>query len=142
MENEGLNKKLEDEEREKQENEEKEASLTEQIIGKDTRITELEEQVAEFINCKAEMESLRAEKLAAELKMKQDELTRFAELNGLDKEAETVAKAIADANYPALMAEAMKKCNGKPDTKLAPYAVAELNAKHSEYGGLLDSVDQ
>lgn len=113
------------------------------IAERDAKISELEARVAELEGFKSEAETLRAEKVAAELKVKQDELTKFAELNGLDAKDEIVAKAIAEVDYPALMAEAMKAVPTGAKGTLAPYALSGKGIKTgSEYGGLLDSAEQ
>ena len=89
------------------------------------------------------METLRAEKEAAELKAKQDELTKFAQCQGLDEKDEVIAKAIAEVDYPALVAEAVKlKVTDPKDAKVAPFAVAALKTESgTNYGGLLDSAE-
>lgn len=76
---------------------EKETQLTE----KGARIAELEGQVTELTPFKAEVEQLRADKAAAELAAKQQELTRFAAAQGLDVKENAVAEAIQNADYAA-----------------------------------------
>lgn len=69
----------------------------------EAQIAELEGQVEELKPFKAEAEQLRADKAAAELAAKQQELTCFAEAQGLDVQAEVVAEAIQKADYAALV---------------------------------------
>ena len=57
--------------------------------------------MAELDPIKAEVEQLRADKAAAELAAKQQELTRFAEAQGLDIKETAVAEAIQKADYAA-----------------------------------------
>jgi len=119
---------------------EKDAAIAERdaaIVVKDARIAELEAQVAELTPFKAQAETLEAEKAAAELSAKQAELTHFADAQGLDPKAETVAKAIENMDYAALIAEVNK--NGKPGVKpvVASYAMGGIAAK-GEYDDLLE----
>lgn len=104
-----------------------------------TRIAELEKQVEELTSYKAEAEALKAEKAAAELKARQDELTAFAEVQGLDVKCEAVASAIKELNYAALIAEA-NKASGKdaPRKTVAGYAVTAGLHAQGDYGDLLD----
>jgi len=105
---------------------------------KDARIAELETQVAELTPIKAEAEKLRQEKADAELAAKRQEMTAFAEAQGLDTQSEAVATAIQEVNYASLMAEAMKQ-NKKPQPKptLASFALAGGMSLGSEYDDLL-----
>ena len=98
---------------------------------------ELEAQAAELTPIKAEVEQLRADKAAAELAAKQQELTRFAEAQGLDVKETAVAEAIQKADYAALVAESMK--HEKPVTKpvVASYAMGGGIAAKGEYDDLL-----
>lgn len=85
------------------------------------------------------METLKAEKAAAELAAKQKELTAFAETQGLDVKEETVAAAIRDVDYAAVIASAMKqdpKSGAKP--VVAAYAMTNGLSANGEYGDLLD----
>lgn len=104
---------------------------------KDSRIAELETQVAELKPYKAEAEKLRADKAAAELAAKRQELTHFAEAQGLDVKADVIAEAIEKADYAALVAEAIKA--EKPATKpvIAAYAMGGGIAARGEYDDLL-----
>ena len=137
-----MKKKREEDERAKKEHEEKQASLNRQLAEKDAKIAELEAQVTELQDFKVEAETLRADKQAAELKARQDELARFAELQGLDVKEDAVSKAIEAADYPALVAEAMKVAPSGGKQRLAPFAMAQGIMAGSEYGGLLDPVGQ
>ncbi len=105
---------------------------------KDARIAELEEQVVALTPFKAEAEKLRQEKADAELAAKRQDLTAFAEAQGLDMQSEAVAAAIQEVNYAFLMAEAMKQ-NKKPQPKpmLASFAVAGGMPLGGEYDDLL-----
>lgn len=105
---------------------------------KDTRIAELEAQVDELTPFRAEAEKLRQEKADAELAAKRQELSAFAESQGLDTQSEAVAAAIQEVNYAFLMAEAMKQ-NKKPQPKptLASFAVAGGMPLGGEYDDLL-----
>ena len=87
---------------------------------------------------KAEAERLKAEKEAAELAAKQQELTAFAEAQGLDVKAESVASAIAELNYAALIAEANKARKNDVKPTVAAYALTSGLAVKGEYGDLLD----
>lgn len=105
---------------------------------KDTRIAELEAQVDELTPFRAEAEKLRQEKADAELAAKRQELSAFAESQGLDTQSEAVVAAIQEVNYAFLMAEAMKQ-NKKPQPKptLASFAVAGGMPLGGEYDDLL-----
>lgn len=85
----------------------------------------------------AEVEQLRADRAAAELAAKQQELTRFAEAQGLDVQAEAVAEAIQKADYAALVAEALRA--EKPTAKpvVAAYAMSAGIPAKGEYDDLL-----
>ncbi len=120
----------------------KETALAEKdatIAERDARIAELDAQIAELTPFKAEVETLKAEKAAAELAAKQQELTAFAEAQGLDVAAETVAAAIKGVDYAALIAEVSKQ-NKKNETKpvVASYAMTNGLPAKGEYGDLLD----
>lgn len=105
---------------------------------KDARIAELEAQVDELTPFKAEAEKLRQEKADTALAAKRQELTAFAESQGLDTQSEAVVAAIQEVNYAFLMAEAMKQ-NKKPQSKptLASFAVAGGMPLGGEYDDLL-----
>lgn len=105
---------------------------------KDTRIAELEAQVDELTPFRAEAEKLRQEKADAELAAKRQELSAFAESQGLDTQSEAVVAAIQEVNYAFLMAEAMKQ-NKKPQPKptLASFAVVGGMPLGGEYDDLL-----
>lgn len=109
------------------------------LSEKDERIAELAAQVTELTPYKAEAETLKAEKAATELAAKQQELTAFAEAQGLDVKAEAVAAAIQAVNYEALIAEAMKQ-EKKPVTRatVASFAMSGGMPLGGEYGDLLD----
>lgn len=94
--------------------------------------------MAELTPYKAEAETLKAEKAAAELAAKQQELTAFAEAQGLDPKSETIAAAIQNIDYAALVAEAMK-LDKKSETKptVASYAMTEGMNMNGDYGDLL-----
>ena len=87
---------------------------------------------------KVEAEKLKAEKEAAELATKQQELTAFAEAQGLDVKAEDVAFAIAELNYAALIAEANKVKRNEAKPTVAAYALTSGLAVKGEYGDLLE----
>lgn len=141
-ENDDLKRQREEDERKRKEQEEKHASLNGKIAEQAEKIVELEAQVAELTPIKAEAETLRAERAAAELKAKQAELAQFAQMHGLDEKAEQIAKAIAEANYPALMAEAIKVAPQPTKVALATHALASQGMKtNSAYGGLLDPAE-
>lgn len=86
---------------------------------------------------RAEAEQLRADKAAAELAAKQQELTRFAQAQGLDIQAEGVAEAIRKADYAALVAEALKVEQPAPRPVVAAYAMSAGIAAKGEYDDLL-----
>ena len=115
------------------------ASVKAQLSEKEARVTELEAQVGELMPFKAEAEALKSEKAAAELAAKQQELAAFAEAQGLDVAAETVAAAIKGVDYAALIAEVTKQ-NKKNETKpvVASYAMTNGLPAKGEYGDLLD----
>lgn len=105
---------------------------------KDARIAELEAQVAELTPFKAEAEKLRQEKADAELAAKRQELTAFAEAQGLDTQSEAIAAAIQEVDYAFLMAEAIKQSKKpQPKTTLASFAVAGGMPLGGEYDDLL-----
>ena len=85
-----------------------------------------------------EAEKLKAEKEAAELAAKQQELTAFAEAQGLDVKTENVASAIAELNYAALIAEANKVKKNDVKPTVAAYALTSGLAVKGEYGDLLE----
>ena len=71
---------------------------------------ELEAQVTEFTPFKAEAEQLRADKAAAELAAKQQELTRFAEAQGTGYSGGSrERRPFGKADYAALVAEALRE---------------------------------
>lgn len=105
---------------------------------KDARIAELEAQVAELTPFKAEAEKLRQEKADAELATKRQELTAFAETQGLDTQSEAIAAAIQEVNYESLVAETMKQNKkSQPKPTLASFAVAGGMPLGGEYDDLL-----
>lgn len=108
-----------------------------QLTVKDSRIAELETQVAELEPYRAEAEQLRADKAAAELAAKQQELTRFAEAQGLDVKADVIAEAIEKADYAALVAEAIKVEKPAAKPVVAAYAMGGGIAAKGEYDDLL-----
>lgn len=108
------------------------------MTEKDARIAELEAQVAELTPYKAEAEALKAEKAAAELATRQQELTSFAEAQGLDPKSEAIAAAIQNVDYAALVAEALKQ-DKKPEAKptVASFAMTNGMSMGGDYGDLL-----
>lgn len=106
------------------------------IIVKDARIAELEAQIAELEPFKIQAETLEAERAAAELAAKQQELTHFCEAHGLDPKAEAIANAIQNVDYAALISEANR--NGKNvQAQVASYVMGSISAK-GEYDDLLE----
>ena len=103
----------------------------------EAQIAELEGQVEELKPFKAEAEQLRADKAAAELTAKQQELTRFAEAQGLDVQMEAVAEAIQKADYAALVAEALRVEKPVPRPVVAAYAMGAGIAAKGEFDDLL-----
>lgn len=102
-----MRKKEEELEDEKQARAKAEAELNDiqaRLAEKDAYITVLEAQVEELTPFKAEAERLRADKAAAELAAKQQELTAFAEGQGLDLKDAAVVEAIQKVDYEALIA--------------------------------------
>ena len=130
---------LDESEKKRELNEAELKKATEQLAEKSARIAELETQVAELTPFKAEAEQLRQEKAAVELAAKQQELTAFAQAQGLDTANEVIASAIKDANYATLIAESIKHAK-KNDTKpvVASYAMTNGLAMAGEYGDLLE----
>lgn len=128
---------LEEEKRQREQAEAALASANEQMAQRDARIAELEAKVTELTPFQAEVEQLRADRAAAELAAKQQELTRFAEAQGLDVQAEAVAEAIRKADYAALVAEALRE--EKPTAKpvVAAYAMSAGIPAKGEYDDLL-----
>lgn len=114
------------------------AAAQEKLAEKDARIAELEAQVSQLEPFKAEAEALKAEKAAAELAAKRQELSAFAEAQGLDVKAANVASAIAELNYAALIAEANKVKRNDVKPTVAAYALTSGLAVKGEYGDLLD----
>ena len=138
---EALKQKDEELSAEKKKYEEAEAALASAqtaVAEKENCIAELEAQVAELTPYKAEAETLKAEKAAAELAAKKQELTAFAEAQGLDVKNETVAAASEAVDYAALVAETMKQ-EKKPEAKptLAAYAMGGGMNLSGDYGDLL-----
>ena len=84
-----------------------------------------------------EVEQLRADKAAAELAAKQQELTRFAEAQGLDAKEAAIAEAIQKADYAALVAESMKKEKTETKPVVASYAMGGGITAKGEYDDLL-----
>lgn len=96
--------------------------------------------MSELAPFKAEVETLKAEKAAAELAAKQQELTAFAQAQGLDVKEPAIAEAIQNADYAALVSAAVRACANKPENKpvVASYTMAGgLPMKGNEYGDLL-----
>lgn len=124
---------------EKQKRQEAElAAAQEKLAEKDARIAELEAQVSQLEPFKAEAEALKAEKAAAELAAKRQELSAFADAQGLDVKAENVASAIAELNYAALIAEANRVKRNDVKPTVAAYALTSGLAVKGEYGDLLE----
>lgn len=135
-----MRKKEEELEEEKRQREQAEAALAsanEQLAQKDARIAELEAKVTELKPFQAEVEQLRADRAAAELAAKQQELTRFAEAQGLDVQAEAVAEAIQKADYAALVAEALRAEKPAAKPVVAAYAMSAGIPAKGEYDDLL-----
>lgn len=81
---------------------------------------------------------MRQEKAAAELAAKQQELTAFAQAQGLDMTNEVVAGAIKEVNYAALIAETIKQGKKNETTPVvASYAMTKGMVLAGEYGDLL-----
>ena len=99
---------------------------------------DLESAIAERIGQILEAEKLKAEKEAAELAAKQQELTAFAEVQGMDVKAENVASAIAELDYAALIAEANKVRKNEVKPTVAAYALTSGLTVKGEYGDLLE----
>jgi len=114
------------------------AAAQAQLAEKDARIAELEAQVSVLAPYKEEAEKLKAEKEAAELAVKRQELTAFAEAQGLDVKAENVASAISELNYATLIAEANKVKKNEVRPTVAAYAMTSGLAVRGEYGDLLE----
>ena len=74
----------------------------------------MEASCEELKAAKAELETMKQEKAAAELAANQAKAKTFAEKQGLDVEDKDVAKAIAELNYQAIAEMCM--ANDKPDT--------------------------
>ena len=68
---------------------------------------------------------------------KQQELTRFAETQGLDVKETAVAEAIQNADYAALVAESMKKEKTVTKPVVASYAMGGGITAKGEYDDLL-----
>ena len=78
------------------------------------RCAELEQQIAELIPVKEEIERIRAEKAAKEIAEKKESLKAYAAAEGLNVESEAIANAIESMDYSALVAEVMAhKANNK-----------------------------
>lgn len=105
---------------------------------KESRIAELEAQAAELAAYKAEVDQLRAEKASAELAAKQQELTHFAEAQGLDVKEKAIAEAIEKADYAALVVESIKAGRSAAKPVVAAYAMSSGIAAKGEYDDLLD----
>lgn len=86
---------------------------------------------------KAEAEALKAEKAAAELAAQQQELTAFAEAQGLDVKDEAVAAAIQNVNAGALIAQSMKHRQPTEKPAVASYVLSGGMNMGGEYGDLL-----
>ncbi len=114
------------------------ATAEEKAAEQTARLAELEAQVAELTPYKAEAETLKAEKAASELAAKQQELTAFAEAQGLDPKADAVVEAIKNVDHAALIAEVMKQNDKKHAGKItAAYIAPNGMAMNGEYGDLL-----
>lgn len=130
---------LEEAEKKREQCEAQLQAANEKVTEKDGRIAELEAQIATLTPFQAEAETLRAEKEAAVLAAKQQELGAFAQTQGLDVKEPAIAEAIEKVDCAALIASANKR-NLKTETKpvIAGYAMTSgLHAK-GEYGDLLD----
>lgn len=113
------------------------ATCREDLSKKDTRIAELEAKVAELEPFKAEAEQLMQDKAAAELAAKQQELTSFAETQGLDVKETAIAEAIQKADYAALVAAAVKQPKPAAKPTMASYALNGGLATKGDYDDLL-----
>ncbi|MBQ8622573.1 MAG: hypothetical protein IJ422_09730 [Oscillospiraceae bacterium] len=113
------------------------ATCREDLSKKDTRIAELEAKVAELEPFKAEAEQLKQDKAAAELAAKQQELTSFAETQGLDVKETAIAEAIQKADYAALVAAAVKQPKSAAKPTMASYALNGGLATKGDYDDLL-----
>lgn len=111
------------------------------VAEKDARISELEAQLAELTQIKAEYDQMIAAQAAAELVAKQAKARAFAQKQGLDVEATEVAEAIANLDYEAIAAFAMAQEAPEEETvTIASYSVAGMKIK-SKYGNVLDTHD-
>lgn len=111
------------------------------VAEKDARISELEAQLAELTQIKAEYDQMIAAQAAAELAAKQAKAKAFAQKQGLDVEATEVAEAIANLDYEAIAAFAMAQEAPEEETvTIASYSVAGMEIK-SKYGNVLDTHD-
>lgn len=111
------------------------------VAEKDARISELEAQLAELTQIKAEYDQMIAAQAAAELAGKQAKAKAFAQKQGLDVEATEVAEAIANLDYEAIAAFAMAQEAPEEETvTIASYSVAGMEIK-SKYGNVLDTHD-
>ena len=111
------------------------------VAEKDARISELEAQLAELTQIKAEYDQMIAAQAAAELAAKQAKAKAFAQKQGLDVEATEVAEAIANLDYEAIASYAMAQEAPEEETvTIASYSVAGMEIK-SKYGNVLDTHD-
>lgn len=109
---------------------------------RDRTIAELQERIKVLEQCEAELNKLKSEIAAAELKKEQDKASNFAQKQGLDVNDEKVAKAINDVDYKAIASLVMEK---EPEEKknengvaIASFTMTEGMTISGEYGGLLE----
>lgn len=94
----------------------------------------------ELNTVKAELDTLKQAQADAERTRKQEEMKSFASANGLDVEAEAIAKVIDSLDYEALIAAAME--NKDPTHKAAAARPMSDIAVGDPYGGILGKTNQ
>ena len=98
---------------------------------------EMKAQIEQLLKVKAELDKIKAEQEAAEAEAKKSELRQFAIAEGLDVEAESIARAIDEMDHASLVAEVMKTKNAKKESDGNVAFVASFDVKQKGTSYLL-----
>lgn len=105
------------------------------VSAKDDEIALLTEQVNELAAAKTELDEIKQAQAEAEREKKQEALKTFAQAHDLDIEAESVAGAIEELDYAALVAAALEQ--SESGAKAASQRPMADIAVTDPYGGIL-----
>lgn len=102
------------------------------------RAETLETVTKELETTRQELDAIKEEQAQAALAARREELTNFANRHALNTEDEEISKAIAEANYEALVSTVMKTgVNGDLKTAATRRPMADIGVE-DPYGGILD----